>query len=110
VTAQPAEPIESLALRVTWANLDRVSLLAVNHVLLQVDTMADGRPDNVLLTFGHVAPPPVTGTPEEQRKALEGVETVEVQPQARVSMSLDRFHEFVSMVSQAASKLPHVGE
>jgi hypothetical protein len=80
-------------------------VMAANQLLVQVDG-AGGRPDTVILTIGHGAPPPVIGTPEQQLAQLQSkYPTVPIHGLARVSLSPARLREWVDVLQTTLKRL-----
>jgi hypothetical protein len=107
ITAQN-EPTseESFEIPLIWGSGESLPVLATNQVLLQVDAAA-GQPDMVLLTFGHASPPPVSGTPEQQRERMAKISEVVVQPVVRLSLSPRRLKEVVDLLQRNLGHWDH---
>lgn len=107
MTAQPVEPVapEIVKLAIEWETEDGLPFVAANQLLVQVDTAPSGEVDHVLLTFGHVAPPPVTGSPEQQMELVRANPVAVARAQARISVSVPRLLEMVALLQRLADDL-----
>ena len=79
-------------------------MLAANQLFVQVD-LAAGRPDAILLTFGHASAPAVTGSPEQQDARLRQVQEVPVQSVVRLNLTAQRLREWVELLQQTLAKI-----
>ncbi len=98
MNADPSD-ISSIQLPVVWVGLEEVPVRATNQLLAQV-----GGKDELLLVFGHVSPPVVLGTPEQQKAQLERIQFVPVNPIARVSMTRERLGQWVNVLQEQIEK------
>src|SRR5262249_12009197 len=80
-------------LPVSWAPLDDLPITAANAFLLQVASGAEGRPAEVLLAVGVLAPPLLGGTAAGQVAQLQRVDAAPVQPIVRLAFSRERAEE-----------------
>jgi hypothetical protein len=87
-----------LRAQVVWGDVDSLPVLAVNQFVIQVAQENEQGPPSVLLTLGHVAPPIVLGTPEQQREGVAAVEQLTVRPVARFSIPADRMMELARLL------------
>jgi hypothetical protein len=85
---------------VIWQGVDDVPVLAANQIVVQLDSPG-GRPEHILLTFGHAAPPIIIGSPEEQQIALSDTKTVPIKPLARFSMSPSRVRDLIRILEES---------
>ena len=81
-----------------WTGVALTPVLAANQLLVEVDVV-DGRPDNILISFGQASPPPIVGTPQEQADRLSNLGSVPVTPVARLSVTKGRLEEWVGILS-----------
>ena len=111
ITAQEDRKPEEVSIEIPlrWRNLESLPVLAANQTLVQVDQAA-GRPDLVLLVFGHVAPPAVIGTAEEQAAQMAELSEIAVQPLVRLSLSPQRLRELVQLLQQTVKRWPGAPE
>ena len=93
--------------QIAWRDedLNRLPVLAANQFAVQLSNEAGDPVPSVLLTVGHVAPPRLWGTPEEQRTAAAAVESVNVQPLARFSMSAKKAAEFAGLLQSLVQQI-----
>lgn len=109
VSDSPKQPVE-IQVKVEWPNAweEGPSFLSANEVLIQPDPLS---PDTVLVTFGHVAPPSIIGTPDDLAQAvLARGSKVTVRPQARLSISAGRFVAIAEALSEVAKQLQRGSE
>jgi hypothetical protein len=62
----------------------------------------DGRPEELLLVVGHVAPPVLAGSPEQYAVMLAATSAVEVKTLGRYSLSRGRVRELIEYLTQQA--------
>jgi hypothetical protein len=62
----------------------------------------------VILTIGHASAPVLIGTDEQKREAAERIRQVEVQPLARISLSVGRLKEWATLLQTTADKLDEI--
>lgn len=108
ISSQPEpEDQDSLAIPLTWGDTSRVPVLAANQLAVQVDALGT-KPDLVIITIGHASAPVLVGTDEQKREAAERIREVEVQPLARVSLSVGRLKQWAALLQTTADKLDEV--
>ena len=59
----------------------------------------------IVLPIGHATPPILVGTVEQQSEAVGRIKDVEVQPVAKVSVSIGRLKEWTALLQQTLAKL-----
>ena len=96
-----------MAIPLTWGDISKVPVLAANQLAVQVDALGT-KPDLVILTIGHASAPVLTGTDEQKRAAAELIHRVEVQPLARISLSVGRLKEWAALLQTTADKLDEI--
>ena len=85
---------ETFAVPMVWVIPDEMPVNATNQFLGQAVSR-----DEVLLTFGYLAPPAILGATDEDRRAqAERIEFVPVQAQVRFAMNRARLAELVSVL------------
>lgn len=89
---------------VIWSKLETLPVLAANQLLAQVDSLGL-EPDMVLLTVGHVSPPVVVGSDEQQRAHYAEIKNVAVEPVVRLSISVGRLKEWSALLVQTLAKI-----
>ena len=97
---------ESVEVPIVWVGVEQEPLQSVNTFLLQLDSDRVA----VFLTAGIVTPPPVVGTPEEQRDQLKAYNYVSVKPVARLAMTRPRFEELRALMNRVAESWPSTTE
>jgi len=80
----------SVQVSVIWPGVDDLPVLRSNIALVQVGSSLGGGPEDIILVLGHVAPPVLLGTPEEQQASMRTISAVTARSLVRVSMSRDR--------------------
>lgn len=94
--ADVPERENAITIPLAWVIPDEMPVNASNQFLGQAVA-----PDEVLLTFGYVAPPAILGgTDEERRAQAERLSFVPVQAQARFSMSRARLDELWKVLDE----------
>lgn len=103
--------------RVYWGDVEHLPVIAANQFMLQqaLLTPADpgagaassGDPDEVILTVGHLAPPLLQGTPDEQRAAVTQVSQVTVRPVARFSVRRAKLAELRDVLAKILDDTDH---
>jgi hypothetical protein len=96
MAAEP-EP-EGVHLPISWAALEDMSVTAANAFLLQVAGDAAGRPVEMVLSVGFLAPPPVGGTAAEQVAQLQELGAAQVKPVVRLTFTRERAEELRSVL------------
>ena len=90
------------ALRIQWTGVDSIPIQTANQFLVQIDAIGD-RPDQLILAFGQVTPPPILGTEEEKQAQMAGVDSIKVLPLARYSMTPGRLTELIELLKRIQS-------
>lgn len=88
-----------LAISVIWPDVDDLPVFRANNFVIQVTTGPQGTPEDVVLTIGHVSPPFVLGTPDEQQAAAAAIGAVPAKAVARISMSPARLGELAGLLA-----------
>jgi hypothetical protein len=98
------EPFDaSVTLSAVWSNLDDVPVLPANAFLLQLGAPGpDGRPDPAIVTVGFLAPPALTGTPEEQAAMLAALGAVSIRAHAKYLLTRPRLQELIQYLQGLA--------
>lgn len=100
----------SFSLNTRWSDGIDVPAEYVNELLVKVTPTADTSPEMVLLLFGRVEPPTIVGTPEAQKKALEGIKELPIEVITKVAISPGRLRRFgeimVGLADQFEAKRP----
>ena len=94
-----------ISIAVRWVGLDEMPVLSANQFITQVSAFGQsGQPDDVLLTVGHVAPPAIVGSSEEQAQQARQLEFLPIRPIARISMTRHRLQELIGILTIAAEQ------
>jgi hypothetical protein len=98
VTEQPTRT--NVRAKLSWRDEDlyRLPVLAANQFAVQLSNEEGDPTPSVILTVGHVSPPLLLGTPEEQQAAAAAVESVNVTPLARFKLSAAKAAEFAGVL------------
>jgi hypothetical protein len=83
---------QDIALPLLWLDVDDAEISFVNQLVVQ------HHENDFILTFGHVAPPMLVGTPEENRRRAENIPYVPVKTVKRVGMTPDRMEQFIAVM------------
>jgi hypothetical protein len=84
-----------LQVPLVWVGLDDVEILYANQFIGQLDDRCEA-----VLSIGQVMPPPVLGTPEEQREQAKNIPFVQVRTIGRVSLTRARIEELMNVLQQ----------
>ena len=87
---------EGMQVAVLWVDADDEAAVLANQILVQASP-----PDGMILTFGQVVRPVLTGTPEEVREQVRRLPYVPIRSLGRYVVSHERFEEFVVVMQQA---------
>lgn len=105
----PNQPLE-IQVTVEWPDAweGGPDFLSVNEVLIQPDPLS---PDIILVTFGHIAPPSIVGSPDNvERTMLDRGSKVTVRAQARLSISARRLVAISETFAKVAAQLQRRSE
>jgi hypothetical protein len=91
-----AEDPDQVSLPLAWIGVEDVPVLASNQMLIQFSAK-----DEFLLTFGHVGPPIVLGTQEQQREQLKTLTYAPVKPVARLGLTRQRVEEVIKVLTES---------
>jgi len=80
VTDQAQEQVE---VRLVWTGVDEQPVVAANQFVISHNPTSG----ETILIIGHVAPPVLTGTPEEQREQAKAIQSVPVRAIARLALT-----------------------
>ena len=109
MTEQPTRLVRA---KLSWRDEDlyRLPVLAANQFAVQLSNEEGEPTPSVILTVGHVAPPLLLGTPEEQQAAAAAVENVNVQPLARFKLSVAKATEFAGVLQALMQQIEAIGQ
>ena len=83
------ETPEGIALPLVWMDVEDADTRAVNQLIVQ------HHEDEFILTFGHVTPPMLTGTPEENAAQAKNIPYVGVKVVAQLATTPAKVEAFV---------------
>jgi hypothetical protein len=92
-------PDEAVQLSIIWPGAGDASVMRSNAILGQIGNGPAG-PEEILLTFGYVAPPVLLGSPEEQQAAVAAIGAVSANILCKISLSRGRAHELIELLRQ----------
>jgi len=98
--AQGPDDEDGIVVPLVWLGLEETPVQAANQFIVQHDPMAV---DEFYLTIGHVTPPAITGTPEEQREQAKRIQFVPVRPLGRFQLTRQRYSELLSAMQKPRS-------
>jgi hypothetical protein len=96
---------EEFGLPLAWIGLDDQPIILANQFISQV-----GQQEEIVISIGHVAPPVLIGTPQEQFEQAKRIPFVAVRPVARISMSRVGLEEFIKNLQQTAANYDRIEE
>jgi hypothetical protein len=76
--------------------------MAANQFVSQVT--GTGAPDEIIITIGHVSPPVIIGSAEEQRQLAAAIQSLKIRPLLRVSLTRQRLGELADVIAAAAKQ------
>ena len=91
MTQEPEQPI---AVPKSWIEVDQVEVFAANEFVISHDPNSG----EFYLTVGHVTPPIILGTDEEQREQAERLVFVPVRTVGRFSLSRLRVEQLMTVL------------
>lgn len=91
-----AEEPQELNVPVAWVGTEELPVLYVNQFLGQIGVGAD----EVFLTIGQITPPPLIGTPEQQRAQASQIAYVPVNPVARLALTRPALENLIELLQQ----------
>jgi hypothetical protein len=97
------QPLDLIQVPVIWEGADDLPVLAANQFVVQIDS-PDGAAENLILTVGHIAPPVLLGSAEEQRAAAADIKAVSVRPLARFSLSRSRATALIRVLNEVVGR------
>jgi hypothetical protein len=77
-------------------------MLTANQALVQIVPNRGQQPEEVVLSFGYLAPPMITGNEQQRRLAAQKLKDIPVQPVVRISFSRQRLGELIEVLNQAS--------
>jgi hypothetical protein len=102
---------ERLAIQTEWGDLDAVPVQVANQFAAGVGVpVADGVPDGVYLTMGHLGLPILLGTPAEVRSQIEAKGRLTVVVQGRFFLTRARLDELIGVLTKAADQFDSISD
>lgn len=86
------------AMRIDWSGVEAIPVAMANQFLAQIDTLAGGVPDQVVLSIGQLVAPPLLGTTEEKNETFAAIDSVHVNTLARYSLTPARVSELLGLL------------
>jgi hypothetical protein len=97
---------ESIQVSMIWPDVGELPVYRANQFLGQVSNGPDGKPEDLLLTIGHFAPPVLLGPPEEQQVTARALGAVSVRALSRISLSYRQAHALVGLLQHLLGQFP----
>src|SRR5688572_30304966 len=92
----PSEP--ELQVPIVWVGGEDIATHTANQFLGQFSG-----PEEFIVTFGHIAPPPLLGTPEERLEQARQLSYVPVRAITRIGLTRQRVEELIGVLQQTLS-------
>lgn len=93
-------------MQLIWPGIDEAGpIVSANQLLVQPGAVVSGSLEELILTFGHAAPPVVLGDAQEQQLSLSALSVVPVRTLVRLSVSPARLREFSEMLMRTCDEL-----
>lgn len=89
-----------------WPDVGELPVYRANQFLGQVTAGPDGEPEDLLLTIGHVAPPVLLGSPEEQQATAMALGAINVRALSRISLSYQQTQALIGLLQHLLSRFP----
>ena len=86
---------DEVQLPATWLGLDELPVLATN--LAAVQHLGE---NEFVMSFGHLTPPLLLGTPEQKREQARALAFVAIRPVARLSLNRTRLVELIDALQR----------
>lgn len=102
-------PPEVFEAKLIWPEVENALVCRANQFLTQINNGVDGKPEDIILTLGHVTPPVILGTDEEQREMAAAIGAVSVKTLSRVSLSLGQAENLAKLLHQAVETSRSLG-
>jgi len=96
MTQQSSQPV---TIPVVWPDVDEKPVFAANAFVVGFGQPGEMGADWLVLTLGHVAPPVVLGTQEQQNEAMQAIGSVKVNTLARVALSRSRARQLAKLLA-----------
>lgn len=88
-----------------WKSPEAVPLVPINAFHMAVVPLSEGQPGEAVLTFGFLVPPMLYGSAEDQIAQAQAVESVDIEPLVRLTLSVDRAAELRNLLQAILSAL-----
>ncbi|MFJ2732261.1 hypothetical protein [Streptomyces sp. NPDC087317] len=102
MTTPEEQPEGTFAMGLSWRNVDEPARPANQFVVSVGLPTAEGKPDQVYITFGQVEPPVLTGTPAEMEQRLRELGSLPVETLGRYVVSRSRLQELIDVLQRTA--------
>jgi hypothetical protein len=90
-----AEETQQVEIRVLWDGIEAVPIMLANQALGQI-----GQQGEVILTFGQIAPPALTGDPDQQRQQAKEIRSLAIKPVARLAVTRAGLDDLIRILSE----------
>jgi hypothetical protein len=105
-----SEPISAqVQAPLAWGDVANVPVLAANQFIVQVAVDAQNVAE-LILTVGHLAPPVLLGTPEQQQAAAAALTQLTVRPVARFSVPIAKAAELAKVIESQTQGTENRGQ
>lgn len=91
-------PEQSIGIPLIWPDIEELPVYRANQFISQNGQGPDGKPEEIVLSLGYIAPPVILGTPEEQQATARALGAVSVKALARVSISRGHVAQLVELL------------
>lgn len=95
---------DQISLSIVWPDVNDVPVHVANQMVTQIGVAADGQtPEAIIVTLGHVAPPFVLGSPEDQRAMLRAMGGIPSRTLGRFYFTRERAEEVAHLLLGAVA-------
>jgi hypothetical protein len=94
----------NVQISIIWPEVEEEPVFRANQFLGQISPGPTGAPEDFILTIGHVAPPVMLGTLDEQRATMSALGAVSVRTLSRVSMSRGNLEALIRILQTAVGQ------
>ncbi|MGW9022882.1 hypothetical protein ACWGQ5_01325 [Streptomyces sp. NPDC055722] len=103
MTTPEEQPEGTFAMGLSWRNVDQQPARPANQFVVSVGLpTAEGKPDQVYITFGQVEPPVLSGTPAAMEQELRELGSLPVETLGRYVVSRSRLQELIDVLQRTA--------
>ncbi|MGW5974905.1 hypothetical protein [Streptomyces sp. NPDC055186] len=102
MTTPEEQPEDTFAIGLSWRNGDQPARPANQFVASVGLPTAEGKPDQVYITFGQVEPPVLSGTQAAMQQQLRQLGSLPVETLGRYVVSRSRLQELIDVLQRTA--------